>query len=436
MSISLSGKMRPLTRDDFDKRFTQRMMLSSVMIPSQYQAYSICVEFARDWFLEKFNPNFFNNVHVDGKFAFDDFNRFSITDDKLKRVNPLLAIFPTIQMDHNRNWIDSNPEIPLMLRRTKMEGCFFNDMDRGSHVQIIFKTILMNFTFKMRVNTRAEQLDLLEAIKIKHRAGYTESRDISMDIHVPKDLIAQIAFDAGFEFDENLNIKTPIPFLTYLNKNSYIPFLYKLRCVNGNSEFFIKVPNCVAHLRIEMPTYDDGERMGVNSTNYTIDLNVEIEMTAPHSYTYYSQYEHKYINTGKISVDGMVSVMASTRTVIPQFDEHHWPIYTTLEYMVEDSDIGTSIAIDFTEVFSGTDLQEVLAYTKQIAINPFICANLKFFNNGTEMEYEMDWKTYQCKLKAPLTNNTVVIGVYMDLGYINNTLITIKDLQSQDTRVE
>lgn len=434
--MEFSGKMRRLTRDDFDKHYTKRMMLSSVMIPSQYQSYSLCVEFMRDWFLEKFGPHFFTNVHIDGKFAYDDFNRFSITDDKLKRVNPLLAIFPVIQMDHNRNWIDSNPEIPLMMRRTKMEGTFLNDIEKGVHAQIIFKTILMTFVFKMRVNTRAEELDLFEFVKIKHRAGYTETRDISLDIHVPKQLIAQIAYDAGFEFDEHLNIKKPVPFLNYLNSHSYIPFVYKLRCSNGNNEFFIKVPNCVVHLKMEMPSMDDGERVGVNSTNYTIDMSVEAEMTAPHSYTYYSQNEHQYINAEDISLNNAVCVMNSARTVVPDVDEHKWPMYLTTEYIVDDIDLGTIVDIDFTELFNGTDMKEVLDYTKKIAIHPSIFINFKLFNDAKKMDYEMNWETLVCKTKMPLENNTIVIAIYVDLGYINNTLINIKDLQNQNSRID
>ena len=130
----------------------------------------------------------------------------------------------------------------------------------------------MNFVFKMRVNTRAEQLDLFNFIKIKHRAGYSESRELALDIHVPKEIIAQIAHDNGFEMDSQLNIKDPIKLLKYLNSNSYIPFVYKFRCSNGNNEFFIKVPNCMVHLKSEMPSMDDGERQDMISTNYNIDF--------------------------------------------------------------------------------------------------------------------------------------------------------------------
>ena len=32
-----------------------RVMRSSVTLPSQYQSYAICVQFAKEWFLEKFS---------------------------------------------------------------------------------------------------------------------------------------------------------------------------------------------------------------------------------------------------------------------------------------------------------------------------------------------------------------------------------------------
>lgn len=430
MNKIFNGKMRELTPDDLNKKYTKRMMLSSVMIPSQYQAYSICVEFARDWFLEKFNKNFFTNVHIDGKFAFDDFRRFSITDDKLKRINPLLAIFPVIQMDHNRNWIDSYPEIPLMLRRTKMEGCFFNDEPTGLHAQIIFKTILMNFVYKMRVNTRAEELDLFEFIKIKHRAGYTETKEVSIDIHVPKELIAQIAYDNEFKFDDNLNIENPTGLLKYLNSHSLIPFIYKMRCVNGNNEFFIKVPNCVAHLKMEMPTMDDGERSGVNSTNYTIDFNVEVEMSAPFSYTYYSQKEQKYITDREIISDGLISVMKSAKTTIPDKNSKGWSQYTTTEYMIDETELNKDVEIDFNELFNGADIIDIINYTKSIAINPAVFIDMKIFNDAKEVKFDMDWNIFKCKINSKVTNITLVIGIYIDLEYVNNVLINLKEMNS------
>jgi hypothetical protein len=96
----------------------------------------------------------------------------------------------------------------------------------------------------------------------------------------------QVAFDNGFAINDNGDIEEPMKLLEYLNSHSYLPFLYKLRCSTGNKEFFIKVPNCVAHIKADIPQMDDGERQDTIVTNYNIDFQVEIEMTAPYCYTY------------------------------------------------------------------------------------------------------------------------------------------------------
>ena len=410
-----------------------RVMRSSVTLPSQYQSYAICVQFAKEWFLEKFSDKYFNSVFVDGKHSFDEFRKFSTLAEKMTRTNPLLAIIPTIDPAINRNWIDTTPEIPMLLRRSRIEGSFFNDKIsecNSIHLQIIFKTILMQFAFKMRVNTKAEQLDLCEFIKLKHRAGFTETRELCLDIHVPKEIIAQIAYDNGFEVEENLNIKKPKELLRYLNAHSLIPFIYKLRCSSGNNEFFIKVPNCTAHIKTELPSIDDGERQNMITTNYTIDFNVEIEMTAPYSYTYYSQCDQKFINSKPINSDGMIAVMRAIMTEIPQFDEHIWNLMVTTEYLIEESDLNKEMEIDLDGFFAGTDLYEVIKYTKNIGINPSIFLNIKLFNDGYERCFNIDWKTLKCKMLGNPTNITTVIAVYCDMEYVNNTLAQLKDLES------
>lgn len=410
-----------------------RVMRSSVTLPSQYQSYAICVQFAKEWFLEKFSDKYFNSVFVDGKHSFDEFRKFSTLEEKMTRTNPLLAIIPTIDPAINRNWIDTTPEIPMLLRRSRIEGSFFNDKIsecNSIHLQIIFKTILMQFAFKMRVNTKAEQLDLCEFIKLKHRAGFTETRELCLDIHVPKEIIAQIAYDNGFEVEENLNIKKPKELLRYLNAHSLIPFIYKLRCSSGNNEFFIKVPNCTAHIRTELPSIDDGERQNMITTNYTIDFNVEIEMTAPYSYTYYSQCDQKFINSKPINSDGMIAVMRAIMTEIPDYDEHKWKLLSTTEYMVEEEDLKEEIIIDLNEYFKHTELKEIIDYTKYIHINPLTFMNFKIYNDGLERCYSIDWKEMQLKVIGKVENITTVIAVYCDMDYVNNTIAHLKDLES------
>ena len=428
--------LRPLNINDLKKGKTARQMRTSVALPSQYQSYAVCVEFAKKWFLEKFKDHYFNSVYVEGTHSFDEFRKFSDIDQQLKRTNPLLAIIPSIDMAHNRQWIDSQPEIPLLLRRSRIEGTFFNDNTKELFCKLIFKTILMNFTYKVRLDTRAEQLDMMEFIKLKHRAGWTETKDIAVDIHIPKQIILQIAFDNGFKITDAGEIEEPMRLLEYLNSHSYIPFLYKLRCATGNKEFFLKVPNCTAHIKAEMPQMDDGERKDAISTNYNIDFQVEIEMTAPYCYTYFSQKSQPYL-LQPIKYDNYdkIAIMAAVMNILPEVNCSGWDKITTTEYDVDEEDIGRLIDIDFSDFFKGHDMEKIINYTKAIAVSPSIFLDMIMVNDGIDIKYNMDWNTMICHLQTPITNCITSIGIYADRKYVNETLIYLEELDKKTARV-
>ena len=217
--------LRPVDAYDLIDQRSSKILRSSITLPSQHQSYAVCVEFAKNWFLEKFDENYFNSIYVNTAHSFDEFRKFAHINEQMKKTNPLLAIIPVIDMSHNRQWVDSQPEIPMILRRSHIEGTFFSDYEKNLYAQLIFKTILMNFTFKIRLDTRAEELDMMEFIKLNHRAGWTESRDIALDIHVPKQIILQVAYDNGFKITNDGQVEEPMKLLEYLNSHSYIPFL-------------------------------------------------------------------------------------------------------------------------------------------------------------------------------------------------------------------
>ena len=431
-------RLRPIKPSDLTRKKSRRVMRTSIAVPSQYQAYAVCVEFAKEWFLSKFPDKFFNSVYVEGTHSFDEFRKFSDLNQQMKRTNPLLAIIPTIDMAHNRQWIDSTPEFPLLLKRSRIEGTFFNDEPKGLYIQLINKTVLMNFVFKMRVNTRAEQLDLMEFLKLNHRAGWSETRDIALDIHVPKDIILQVAFDNGFKITKNAEIEEPMKLLEYLNTHSYIPFMYKLRCATGNKEFFLRVPDCCAHLKMEIPTMDDGQRQDLITTNYNIDFAVEIEMTAPYCYTYFSQSTHKYIVPlpTKRSYDEQIAIMSAVKIDVPIMDCNGWDRFTMTEYVSDEEDINKCIDIDFSEFFRGHELARFIEYTKAIAVSPFIFMNFIIFNGDFEVEYDMDWKTMICHLKEPITSCRTTIAIYCNRKYINETKVYLDELDKKSGRVE
>ena len=442
-----SGKvLRKMKPEDFNKKLSNRVMRSSVVLPSQHNAYAVCVEFAKEWFLEKFDPQYFNSVYVEGSHSFDEFRKLSQINQQLKRTNPICAIIPVIDMNANRDWIDSHPEIPHLLKRTRMDGTFFSDnrSNRGLHLQLDFKTITLNVTYKIRLNTRAEEMDMMNFLHVKHRAGWTETRNLELDVHVPKAIISQMAFDNAIPMDANGEPKDPIQMLNYLNSFSLIPFIYKLRCATGNSEYFIKVPNCVAHIKTELPSMDDGERQDMVTTNYNIDFNAEFQMTAPYAYTYYSQHEHNYF-TGEpvVMADESICLMTAIKAEIPPEDDNHWGLLTKepIQYHLDEEEFERckhnpeeEIKIDMKKVLADDDLGHVMDYTHRIGLAPAVFMNFLVLNNGMWMKYDVDWFNMIISVKG-ITHPVIAIAIYVDMKYINDALIYIKGLKDSPSRI-
>lgn len=439
LGINKNSKLRPFNPNEAYNNKTPRLMRTSVILPSQQQAFAVCTEVILNWFLDKYPDSYFNSVYVDGTHSFDEFRKLSKINQQMRKTNPLLALVPSIDPSYNRDWIDSTPEIPMLLRRSRFEGTFLSDIEhnKGLHLQLQFKTIKMNFLYKIRLDTRGQQLDMMEYIKVKHRAGWSETLVKDMDIHVPKAIISQIAFDNGFDLHEGGEPKNPIALLNYLNTHSLIPFMYKLRCTTGNNEYFIKVPNCTVHIKSELPTMDEGERINSITTNYNIEFPLEVEMTAPYCYTYFSQKdEHRYLNAGPSINDNTVVIMQAALTTVPQEDRNHWPLITTpVEYGVDECDIGKPLDIDFKELFANTEIGMVLDYTQKIAISPAVFLNFMMFNDSKPLEYTMDWGKMVAHIDKGIAVDRTIIGIYVDKKYVNDTIIFLKELDTKSDRV-
>lgn len=406
---------------------TPRLLCSSVTLPSQYNAYATCTEFARNWFLEKFPQNYFNSVYMDGSKSFDQFRMFRKINQQLKRTNPLLAITPSINNEHNRDFIDVNMSLGGYLRRSKMEGTFFSDTRPGvwKHLAVQFKTILMNFTYKMRVDTRAQQLDLMEYIKYRCRAGMTESPNITLDIHVPKRIILQIAFDNGMLTEDFSAVKNPDEMLRYLNSYSFLPFLYKRRNATGNHEFFIRVENCSVHIKAEMPSADDGDRQDHEQMNFVIEFPIEIEMLAPYCFTYYSEHEQNIINSTDLqqdNIDAGIVLMRAVKVNMPECNEAGWRRIINTKYVVDLDDLDDYVEINFAELFEG-ELMQIIEYTKSVAISPSLFLDFIVHNDLEFQDYDLDWSKYTLKMRNKCSHPEFAIGVYADMRYINEVKI-------------
>jgi len=395
-------------------------LFTNLCIPSTIHSYSLCIEYIKKWFLEKFDSTYFKSIHVDGKHIFDDYRRFNKTE-MLKRQKPALAIVPTIDNDFDREKVDLSVfGLDMFIQRSGYDNAFFKDKSKKVYLGIIMEAISMNYTFRVKVSTRSQAIDLLKFMRMAFRIGVTQGKDIDMDFHIPYDLMIRLAGDSGFIVDKDNTIVDIVGFLCYLNKNSQIPFLYKMRNINGNNEFFIRIKDLYVHISTPDINSDDGEREGVLMTNFIIEMQSTVRFPCPKFYTYFSHKEHeelKYKND-----DGSINSYLINLANIPDVNSKGWNQFMSTE--CEENDLSTILEIHFEDLIG--DLRDIIEYTKSLYLSPSLFMDIKLFNDNIEKDISIDWENMLLKTKKLMTNTISHISIYVDTEYMNDQLINMK----------
>lgn len=405
-----------------------RKLISTALIPSASHSYALAVEYIQNWFLSKFSKDYFKTIYIEGKNIFDESRRFNI-NDTARRQNPAVAIVPSIDFSFDREKIDlALGGLELYEEKSTMDTCFFRDYENGLYIKEIDQLNLLNFTIRVYVDTRAKQLNLWHYMKLAFRVGATQGEYVDMDFSIPEELILQLALDTGFEVDmENRKIKKIPEFLQYLNKNSVLPFLYKLRCENGRDEFFIRTTGEYVHIAI--PDYlsvDDGDRVGHTYENFPIEMNLALRFPAPQSFVYMSKHPQTIIDGIKMEeTDDIIGLYTIKVFDIPVLNEKKWGLYLQTEYIEDEPTIG--IDIDFSELFTVT-ITEVINYTKKQFLSPSMFVDIKLFDtDGNSVPIDIDWDSLRVKIIDKNKYQKLVIGVYIDNNYLNETIVTMNN---------
>ncbi len=213
------------------------------------------------------------------------FNNYNIVREK-----PMLAIVPTVDFDNDREMRDAYlMDHTLLIKRSNFQQSFLKDYNTNTFLYLQMRELKMDFTFKVRLNSRSEQLDLFNKMELWFKIGATQSEYISADFHIPYDIMLNIASDNGFEV-KNDKIVDIYKFLTYLNSHSDIPFIFKMRAINQKPEFFIRVKDLYTHIStIDKLQMDDGEKQGKLDTNFHIEMRCTLRIPIPHFYAYFNQ---------------------------------------------------------------------------------------------------------------------------------------------------
>ena len=413
----------PISIEDIRNEHS-KTLYRSICVPSTTQSYSLCIEFIKRWFISKFVDDTFKSIYIEGKNIYDDFRSLS-RNELLKRQKPSLVITPSIDWGFTNENIDSYPYgMELYTQTGKFKNSFFSCHSTGSYLGIGMETMLMNFNFRIKLDTRAQQLDMYKFIKLACRIGFTCGEDVDLDFHIPYSLMIQLAKDNGFEVvqrDENDNQTTEIiknipGFLKWLNTYSSLPFLYKHRTLNGKNEFFIRMRDMYVHIRPSDLSADDGEREGQLSSNFSIEFSAEVRFPAPKMYAYYSNNAHKlqtvygawYQPYGPVS-----SCYTFKGSVIPDTNKYNWPLFMSTTYEDDEENINKPLHIEFAELLEG-DIGECIKDCLQKNISPSIFFDMIFYNGGEYIQGQFDWEKLSFNSDMIVRSAGTYIGLYID----------------------
>ena len=408
-----------------------------ISIPSEVHGYSLAVDFIQRWFYEKFNRlvtshdgrDFFKTRYINGKNVFDDFRIFNIQDKDtyIKRPKPIVIITPEPDFHTDRRGLKQFANMmgpDIMINRINHDNYFFMDSERKIKIVLSMNSLEVKFNFKIKVDSRAKQMDLLRYMQLNFREGDTMGYYLDLDFHIPEDIIFALAYHSGF-VDENNDVINNMDFLAYMNRHSKLPITYKLRTINGKSEYFVRVPNQYIHVNnTERIEYDNGERVGMLDNNFTIDMNTILTIPIPYLYAYYTTQEVDInIPTVEFADLGLYTFKIVD---IPDHNEKGWEKFASSEIMCDkilEKDEKESINI--SSIFS-KELLKYIEDCKSCYLSPSIFIDFKLFdNNGDAHEYNIDWNTYTLDIIGPICDDRkCILVVYLDNNYINSNIIT------------
>lgn len=436
-----SNSMTPISIEELQK-IHSKTLYRSICVPSSVQAYSLCIEYMKNWFLSKFPKDTFKSVYVDGKNIYDEFRSLSKLE-LIKRDKPSLAIVPSINWDFNNEHIDSYPYgMDLYTQTGRFKESFFSCHETNSHLGIGMETLMMGFNFRIRLETRAQQLDMYKLIKLVCRVGFTCGEDVDLDFHIPYPLMVQMAKDNGFKTTERSTAdgvvetidNVPI-FLRWLNMHSSLPFLYKYRALNGRNEFFLRMRNMYVHVRPIDLSADDGERESQMTNNFTIDLQTEVRFPAPKMYAYYSENEHKLqmVYGSWFQPNGPVSSCYAFKTeIIPDINKYGWPLLLSTTYEEDSMEEEHKLSVDLSELLEG-DIGNCIKETISKGLSPSIFCEFIFYNGAEYIMGNMDWESLTFTSNNVVRNSGTYIGVYVDNSYISDC---ITDISGKENRLQ
>lgn len=395
---------------------------TSLCVPSYTQAYSACISYMKNWFLNLAPKDYFKSVYIEGKNAFVELKDKDI-NTLVKKPKPSLAIIPHFDYTFDNNTLNWQFGDKFTTTRiTHGRDIFFSDKERNLYLAYTPFLISVIFTFKIRVNTKAKQLDLYNYLYLAIGDSTTTGVYVQIDYDVPEELMFQIAQDASFEVKDGLVVNN-LEFLAYLNKHSNVPFLFKMRNVNGKRSYFIRP---VAYIHIKRPEdmdLDDGERQGQVQSNFILSCDLQVRFPSILFFKYMSLTQHDNIRI--LDGDGNIKAIYANFSYIPQVNSQNWEIYMETDY--EETDVTKPLKIEFAELFNDTDVGKIIDLNLKEKLSPNGFLDIHLFNDGRDVPLNIDWENKTMYTVGLVNAERSRIVVYMDKQSITDQLTTYND---------
>ena len=426
----------------------QREKLNSqIAIPSEVHGYSLAVDFMQRWFFSRFNTltksgdgrDFFKTRYVNGKNVFDDFRVFNLQDNDtyIKRPKPIVIITPEPNFVNDRRGLKQYANMlgpDKLINRLNHNRYFFQDSERKIRICLGVQTLEVQFNFKVKVDSRAKQIDLYRFMQLNFREGDTQSAELDLDFHIPESIIYLLAKQSGF-LDDNGNIINNMDFLAYMNMHSVSPITYKLRAINGKSEYFIRAPKQYLHINnTEQFSIDSGERVGKLDNNFTIEMNPILTIPIPYLFGYFTTEEIEInIPTVEFADLGLYTFKIID---IPDSNKNGWEKFASSEVVCDNVlNEGESESINIKSIFN-TYILENIENCKKIYQSPSIFIDFLLVDtDGNKLKYKIHWDIFEIEILGPISEDKkCLLVVYMDNNYLNNNIIN--EMKLNESRLQ
>ena len=405
-------------------------LYNNLTVPSVMNTFSMGVAFMQHWFMREFDDGFFKATNVDESHVMKAYDKSKMLQN-LKKMKPSLFISPRLNIEYDRDAIDLNMfGLKQYTRRDNVKMAFFQDKEKNMYLGLAVEEAEISFNFRVRLSSRAQQLDISNRMNKAFRIGTTQEQYLNMDFHIPYSTMMNIAKDAGFEVTDS-GVTNMVDFMKYLNSHSAYPILYKYRTLNGQYEFFVRIDNLYAHINTkDRLSLDDGEQEGQLVSNYMIDMQAILHIPTPKVYSYFSVEEHNNydIETQTESTVGLYSIKMPN---IPEKNSKNW--YEYLHTTIYDEDMTKPLTVEFEELFKGSKIGDLIKYNNSIMVSSSTFVEVKLFNSGEEIDFTISWKDQVITTKEKVKSYNTEMVVYVDLGYVNEQSIVINKLY--DTNV-